>query len=134
MYLPVNRDVLVQVGGEEAKRTVVEVGGQRSTGLHDDGGLHDVLDVLITGQIKLILARDGDKKSGNKKDKLEHGAGLLCAHHAAGQNGPAKSVICKANSHTSTRITGKVINRPRKTQAGWKRGWDMWWMEVRENN
>ena len=58
----VNGDVLVKVSGQQAQRTIVEVGGQGGAGSVNDWGLHNLANFLITIKNKLVLVHSGSKK------------------------------------------------------------------------
>lgn len=72
-HLPVDGNVLVQVCGQEAHRSVIKVGGELAGRGDLDGGLHVLSELLIALENKLILS---GSKCGNKasedNQQLEH--------------------------------------------------------------
>ena len=60
----VSGDVLVKISGQQAQRTIVEVGGQGGAGSVNDRGLHNLANLLITIKDKLVLMHSGNEQKG----------------------------------------------------------------------
>ena len=58
----VSGDVLVKISGQQAQRTIVEVGGQGGAGSVYDTGLNNLTNFLITKKDKLILVHSGSEQ------------------------------------------------------------------------
>ena len=60
----VSGDVLVKISGQQAQRTIVEVGGQGGAGSVYDMSLHNLANFLIAKKHKLILMHSGSEQKG----------------------------------------------------------------------
>lgn len=70
--LPVDRDVLVQVSGQEAERTVIKVLGELGCRGDLDGGLHGLTELLVTNKDELVLSGKNGQNSRKNDQELEH--------------------------------------------------------------
>lgn len=64
--------MLVQVGGQKATGSVVEVGGQLGSRSDSDGSLHGLAELLVTDKDKLVLSGQNGEQGSKDNQKLEH--------------------------------------------------------------
>jgi hypothetical protein len=71
--IPINGDVLVEVGRKQAYSSVIQASRQGSARLVHDGSLHRLPNLLIAEKNKLVLAGSRCNQKGRQKDnELEH--------------------------------------------------------------